>query len=83
MNNYFVNTAPSDIQEQYSAEKNAGNGIGIGDDDMTLEEAIEAEGWTLVESYADSLATARDSRGNECIVGGDGSRRNAWAVSAK
>jgi hypothetical protein len=38
------------IQDKAAAENNAGNGIGIGDDDMTLEEAVEAEGWTLIES---------------------------------
>lgn len=82
MTTYFVNTASSDIKEQYARENNAGNGIGIGDDDMTIEEAIAAAGWTLEESFADSLATATDAQGHRYIVGGDGSRRNAWAVSA-
>lgn len=83
MNNYFVNTAPEDIQEQYTRENNAGNGMSVGDDDMKIEDAIRAEGWTVEESFADSLATARDTKGSRYIVGGDGSRRNAWAVSAE
>lgn len=77
-----MNTAPQDIKDHYSRENNKGNGVGIGDDDMTIEQAIKAEGWTLDESFLDSLATASDSRGNRYIIGGDGSRRNAWAVSA-
>lgn len=82
MNNYFVNTASEEIKARYKSENEAGNGIGIGDDDQTIEDAIAAEGWTLEESFADSLATATDPKGNRYIVGGDGSRRNAWAVSA-
>lgn len=76
-------TNESEIKNQYIRENNAGNGIGIGDADMTIEDTIRAEGWTLDESLVDSLATAHDGMGNHYIVGGDGSRRNAWAVSAK
>lgn len=82
MNNYFVKTASDEIKEQYKSENDAGHGMPIGDDEMTIEDAIEAAGWHLDESFADSLATAHDDRGNDFIIGGDGSRRNAWAVSA-
>lgn len=81
-NNYFVSTAPADMRARFKTQNDAGNGVGVGDADQTIEDAIHAEGWTLDESFADSLATARDARGNRYIVGGDGSRRNAWAVSA-
>ena len=65
----------------YSALNNDGRGFALtGHENALVTDEIAQSGLTVVADHGDGLIECRDAQGRIILVGGDGSRRNAWAV---
>ena len=68
----------------YSALNNDGRGFALTDSENALvHDEIATSGLTVVADHGDGLTECRDAQGRVVLVGGDGSRRNAWAVRVR
>ena len=65
----------------YSALNNDGRGFALTDSENALvtDEIAQAR-LTVVADHGDGLIECRTAQGRVVLVGGDGIRRNAWAV---
>lgn len=65
----------------YSELNNDGRGFALtGRENALVTDEIAESGLTVVADHGDGLLECRDAQGRVVFVGGDGSRRNAWAV---
>ena len=66
--------------EIYTQRNNDGNGFPLTElEDALVVDEIAAAGLTIVADHGNGLLECRDGDA-VVLVGGDGSRRNAWAV---
>lgn len=66
--------------EIYTQRNNDGNGFALTElEDALVVDEIAAAGLTIVADHGDGLMECRDGDA-VVLVGGDGSRCNAWAV---
>ena len=65
----------------FSSMNNDGRGFALtGHENALVTDEITEAGLTVVADHGDGLIECRDAQGRTILVGGDGSRRNAWAV---
>ena len=65
----------------YSILNNDGRGFGLtADENALVHDEITTSGLMVVSDHGDGLIECRDAQGDVILVGGDGRRRNAWAV---
>jgi hypothetical protein len=62
---------------------NDGRGFALtGHENALVTDEIAEAGLTIVADHGDGLIECRTAQGRVVLVGGDGSRCNAWAVRA-
>jgi hypothetical protein len=65
----------------YSELNNDGRGFALtGRENALVTDEIAQSGLTVVADHGGGLIECRDAQGGVVLVGGDGQRRNAWAV---
>lgn len=71
----------NEARETYTAFNNDGHGFALtGHQNALVIDEIAEAGLTVTADHGDGLTECRDAQGRVLLVGGDGRRRNAWAV---